>query len=78
METSITLFGDVTGHSIYETLSSLILFFWGTLLLIGFDIPSCEYMKLMTDSGIPPVSLVVLFAMVMASGTRVAEKLVKK
>lgn len=34
--------------------------FWGTLLLIGFDIPSCEYMKLIMDSGIPPVSLVVL------------------
>lgn len=34
-------------------------------------------MKLMTDSGIPPVSMVVLLAMVMASDTRVAEKVGK-
>lgn len=65
------------GNSIYETLSSLLYcfyFIFGTLLLIGFDIPSCECMKLMMASGIPLVSLAVLLAMVGAFDTRVAEK----
>lgn len=48
-------------------------FFFGDLL-IGFDIPSCEYMKLMMASGMPLVSLAVLLGMVGASDTRIAEK----
>ena len=48
-------------------------FFRVTLLLIGFDIPSCEYMKLMMDSGIRALSPVVLLAMVIPSDTHVAE-----
>lgn len=47
---------------------------FGSLLLIGFDIPSCEHMKLIMALGIPLVSLAVLLAMVGASDTRVAEK----
>lgn len=54
------------------------IFFFGTLLLIGFDIPSCEYIKLMMASGMPLISLAVLLAMVGASDTRVAEKLVEQ
>lgn len=70
VESSVTLFGDVIGHSIYETLSSLsyYLFYFRELTPYRIWYPLLRVYEMMMGSGIPLTSLVVWLASGRAAG----------